>query len=308
MGTSGSRQRGSAADAGTGESTSSSSRRRPGSSSRSSSTRRGENSATGSGGSRSSRQQEGAEPAQHAPTTRAAPKKLPLPLLHQTVTLKNNINLNRNSIHLCKAEDGHETRFQLEFTFDCEAACTLTIWYVAEEEVDDSDATIRFQSNYPHQPTKMEFQPGLGHKYKVPLAEAFDTTLVATRRNLYYHQGSRLYPLVLVLQTTGSVEPQMQLTYATFKGHEGDALTVSAVRQKLQCQGAVYDMKEVYGAEQSSLDTAECVICMSNPKSIAVLPCRHLCMCSDCAKDLHRSMDGCPMCRCKVESLLQMNL
>lgn len=29
---------------------------------------------------------------------------------------------------------------------------------------------------------------------------------------------------------------QMQLTYATFKGHEGDALTVSAVRQKLQCQ------------------------------------------------------------------------
>jgi len=229
-------------------------------------------------------------------------------LLHQTVTLKNNVNLNRNSLHLCKAEDGHETRFQLEFTFDCETECSLTLWYVAEEEVDDSDATIRFQSSYPYQPTKVQFQPGLGHKYKIPLAEAFDTTLVATRRNLYYHQGSRLYPLVVVLQTAGNAEPQMQLTYATFKGHEGDALTVSAVRQKLQCHGAVYDMKEVYGAEQSAIDTAECVICMSNPKSIAVLPCRHLCMCSDCAKDLHRSMDGCPMCRCKVESLLQMNL
>jgi len=230
-------------------------------------------------------------------------------MLHQTVTLQNHVNLNRNSIHLCKAEDGSPTRFQLEFTFDCEAECTLSVWYLAEEEVDGGDTTIQFKSAYPHQPAQTSYQAGLGQKYKVPLAEAFDTSLVSVRRQLYYHQGSRLYPIAIVLQTTGEMEPQMQVTYATFKGHEGDALTVNAVRQKLQCQGAVYDMKEVYGAElNNNMDTAECVICMSSPKSIAVLPCRHLCMCSDCAKDLHRSMDGCPMCRCKVESLLQMNL
>ena len=43
-----------------------------------------------------------------------------------------------------------------------------------------------------------------------------------------------------------------------------------------------------------------CVICMSAPKDTAVLPCRHMCLCPSCA----REVDKCPICRGPVDSTL----
>lgn len=40
-----------------------------------------------------------------------------------------------------------------------------------------------------------------------------------------------------------------------------------------------------------------CVICQDKVKSIVLLPCRHLCLCSDCFKQLGRYRKECPMCR-----------
>ncbi len=44
-------------------------------------------------------------------------------------------------------------------------------------------------------------------------------------------------------------------------------------------------------------DSAECVICMTDPKEVAVYPCRHMCMCVTCAEALPSQNNKCPMCR-----------
>ncbi len=44
-------------------------------------------------------------------------------------------------------------------------------------------------------------------------------------------------------------------------------------------------------------NTRECVVCMSDPKDTAVLPCRHMCLCAQCAEQLRYQSNKCPICR-----------
>ena len=51
-----------------------------------------------------------------------------------------------------------------------------------------------------------------------------------------------------------------------------------------------------------------CVICMTDPRDTTILPCRHMCMCSECAKVLRMQSNKCPICRTSIESLLQIKI
>jgi hypothetical protein len=57
--------------------------------------------------------------------------------------------------------------------------------------------------------------------------------------------------------------------------------------------------------EGSDDDDELCVICLTNPKDTVVLPCRHLCMCSECAQVLRGQNNSCPMCRTGIERLMK---
>lgn len=54
----------------------------------------------------------------------------------------------------------------------------------------------------------------------------------------------------------------------------------------------------------SSENTFECVICMSEERDTMLLPCRHLCLCSPCAKSLRYQANSCPICRCPFKAAL----
>lgn len=49
-----------------------------------------------------------------------------------------------------------------------------------------------------------------------------------------------------------------------------------------------------------------CVICQDKLKSIVLMPCRHLCLCLDCYKQLKRYRRECPMCRQPYEHSIQV--
>ena len=53
-----------------------------------------------------------------------------------------------------------------------------------------------------------------------------------------------------------------------------------------------------------TLTGSDCVICLSEPRSTALLPCRHLCLCADCAQQLRFQTNKCPICRTLISSLL----
>ena len=47
---------------------------------------------------------------------------------------------------------------------------------------------------------------------------------------------------------------------------------------------------------------------MFEPRDTTVLPCRHMSMCSECAKVLRMQSNKCPICRTSIESLLQIKI
>lgn len=49
-----------------------------------------------------------------------------------------------------------------------------------------------------------------------------------------------------------------------------------------------------------------CVICQDKIKSIVLLPCRHLCLCQDCFRQLRRYREQCPMCRVPYHHSIQV--
>ena len=45
---------------------------------------------------------------------------------------------------------------------------------------------------------------------------------------------------------------------------------------------------------------------MKNTKNITLLPCRHTHFCKDCAETWFKRKNNCPVCRKKVEGLLDI--
>ncbi|KAI3790704.1 hypothetical protein L2E82_03947 [Cichorium intybus] len=106
----------------------------------------------------------------------------------------------------------------------------------------------------------------------------------------------------------------MQITQAVLEKNNGDHFKVKVIRQILWIDGIRYELREIYGignSEESFDDTGsgeECVICMTEPKDTAVLPCRHMCLCSECAKALRLQSNKCPICRQPIEELMEIKI
>jgi len=48
------------------------------------------------------------------------------------------------------------------------------------------------------------------------------------------------------------------------------------------------------------------VICMTDPKEIAVLPCGHFCLCASCYRSLLTPNSKCPICRVRIAAFLRL--
>lgn len=65
------------------------------------------------------------------------------------------------------------------------------------------------------------------------------------------------------------------------KNHDGQ-FTAKVVRQLLWTNDNCYELREIYGLGKSGPgfndngSGKECVVCMTEPKDIALLPCRHM--------------------------------
>ena len=150
------------------------------------------------------------------------------------------------------------------------------------------------------------------------------------------------YPVIIAMEaiSTQTGAARSQTTFATLErlrveDVEGEApaaasWAIRAIKQKIQVGSSSYELQEIYGIDQartrsvgstgSSNGTgaadddddacggSECVICMSEAKDTTVLPCRHMCMCSGCARVLRVQSNRCPICRQMIDSLLQIKV
>ncbi|KAJ3045126.1 hypothetical protein HDV00_011852 [Rhizophlyctis rosea] len=123
--------------------------------------------------------------------------------------------------------------------------------------------------------------------------------------------GPIVYPVVVVLEAVQDQESESdpapspspfnsQSTFATLVPGSDGALELKVVKQKAIMDSTPFLLQEIYGftdptseptlpgQEEDLQAMRDCVVCMSEPRDTTVLPCRHLCLCRECA-DVLRS-------------------
>lgn len=71
--------------------------------------------------------------------------------------------------------------------------------------------------------------------------------------------------------------------------------------------GGFSDGRENYQGGNPGTQNNECVICLTDDRTTAILPCRHVCLCSACAEQLRYQSNSCPICRGPVQSFLKIS-
>lgn len=245
---------------------------------------------------------------------------------HQSAkVVKNDVNVHKDTIKLELDED-YSDHYLVSFVFDAHFDGSITIYYFAMEEKE----TCTFTPVYPEASSsvKVPFQKGVGQRFRQPTGTGVDLGFFDLE-SLGKPSDDDVFPLVIYAEVCSSSQeaddvtgksstedfPRVQVTQAIIEKKNEYSFQVKAIKQILWIDGVRYELRDLYGIGNSSSEGfnddepgKECVICMTEAKNTAVIPCRHLCMCSDCAKELRLQSNKCPICRQPISELIEIKI
>jgi hypothetical protein len=112
------------------------------------------------------------------------------------------------------------------------------------------------------------------------------------------------YPVVIVLEVIPPADAKptkkrvtSQITYANLVAANDGTHEIKVTTQKILFGGVGYVVYDIYGIDTEQSMQAECVICMTELRDTVVIPCRHMCLCHQCAEIMKFESIKCPICR-----------
>ncbi|KAG2325061.1 hypothetical protein Bca52824_007789 [Brassica carinata] len=235
----------------------------------------------------------------------------------EAVTIKNDVNLNKDTLRF-EPDESNPGKFLLSFTFDANVPGSITVMFFAKEDRDCNLIPTKEADLFPS--TTVSFLKGLGQKFKQPCGTGIDFSALS-EAELVEANDSDVYHVAVKAEAEGDLEssrtPNRQITHAILEKDKGELYKAKVVKQILWVNGSKYVLQEIYGIGNTAADGdgddetesgKECVICLTEPRDTTVLPCRHMCMCSGCAKLLRFQTNLCPICRQPVDKLLEITV
>lgn len=245
---------------------------------------------------------------------------------HQSAKkVRNDVNVHKHTLKI-EVDEENPDHVLVSFVFDALFDGSITVFYFAKEE-----PNCKFVPLFPeaYMPAKIPFKKGLGQKFRQPSGTGIDLGFYELDSLSKPSPGEDIFPLVISAEThqpsssndghlddpVSNTSAHMQITQAVLEKNNDDLFQVKVIRQILWVDGVRYELRELYGIGNSAAEGfedsdpgKECVICMSEPKDTAVLPCRHMCMCGECAKELRLQSNKCPICRQPIEELIEIKI
>ncbi|RWS30952.1 RING finger protein 157-like protein [Leptotrombidium deliense] len=222
-------------------------------------------------------------------------------------------------------------KYNIEFTFDADVKCSITIYYMCSEEITSSGIVYT-----PRDPSRNSetyfFKKGANQQFS-QCSHVFDPSIYDEDDLMYRafdEQGNFdvtvSFPIVIQCVAQEGEEPrQSHSLIAVVEKNNDNSYSIKPFKQKMFIDGLCYLFQEIYGIENKNVTTvrnsennfispddeiedngSECVICMSDSRDTLILPCRHLCLCYACADSLRYQANNCPICRSPFRALLQI--
>ncbi|KFK34590.1 hypothetical protein AALP_AA5G165600 [Arabis alpina] len=233
----------------------------------------------------------------------------------KTLTIKNDINLKKDTLRFVPDEE-NPGKFLLSFTFDATVSGSITVMFFAREG-QECNLIATKEGLFPS--TTVSFPIGVGQKFKQPCGTGIDFSALSEAEFIEANETDVYHVAVKVEALEDDPEsktPNRQLTHAVLEKDKGEEYKARVVKQILWVNGNKYVLQEIYGigntvdvnGEDGNETGKECVICLTEPRDTTVFPCRHMCMCSGCAKLLRFQTNLCPICRQPVDRLLEITV
>ncbi|PON80172.1 43kDa postsynaptic protein [Parasponia andersonii] len=255
------------------------------------------------------------------------PQATPPPYVeHQNAKkVRNDVNVHKDTLRV-EVDEHNPDHHLVSFVFDALYDGSITILYFAKEE-----PNCKFLPQYPDafMPVRIPFQKGSGQKFRQPSGTGIDLGFFELDDLSKASPGEDVFPLVICAKTCApphsedghvndpmqDASDNMQITQAVLEKRNTESFQVKVIRQILWVDGVRYELRDIFGIASSSVEGfndndpgKECVICMTEPKDTFVVPCRHMCMCSECAKELRLQSNKCPICRQPIEELVGIKI
>jgi len=198
------------------------------------------------------------------------------------------------------------TLWSLHANFTATEACEYVVHFHSRE-VPQYGGGLEFEKADEHAPDPQSFSYSRGSH----VAQKVELDMQRNPLDFYWtYKRSRadVIPIVMLLRTSRATA----LLYVHLSA------VGSEIRAKMYIQKAIVDYKvyvieEIFGLAElgkevdndSNSHGEPCVVCLTDPRTTAVLPCRHMCVCRECAGALSAGAGGkrCPICRGRVDGV-----
>jgi DNA-directed RNA polymerase subunit RPC12/RpoP len=232
--------------------------------------------------------------------------------IKKTSPVTNDFHVDKATLQLVKDEVDNNS-YHITFKFNAKSDGEVYIYFDAKEVLDDEkNIQLIVNETKPGLESKVHyFQAGKG-QISPQISNRIDLKNVGEDRMTKVIEDK--YPFIIELsnKTEHAITKKRLYLYCALIKGSNDVMGVKLLKQKFHFKGRTYELLNVFdNAEESKADEnredKECVVCFTNKIDTFVLPCNHLCLCSQCSKDLksHNNF-RCPMCRRNIESFLKM--
>ena len=234
------------------------------------------------------------------------------------VAVKPCIGILGNELRLVRSKS-KKNLWSLAFKYDAAIPCEVTVYFAAKELASaDSSRAPAFSVPSAAGPLVVNCNAGQQVEFvqeQHSMEHHFDP-----KKHSLEHEGN-YYPVVVQL-VSGGATPQTSLYYGSLAGFaptSSEEASITIVKQGIEVGGTFHILQEIYGLSGSRREAtggddatkelqaeSECVVCLTDPKNTSLMPCRHLCVCQQCGKDLVERKMRCPVCREPVTELLTL--
>lgn len=231
------------------------------------------------------------------------------PALLVSQVLRNPVHLRGKTLSLTPGQHGEP--MTLRFSFDSQTPCAVTV-YRSALLAPAPHGTWEVESAAWSSPPA-SFPAGTGQSHSVEWETLWHSQAVSAT----FESDSRHCPVLVELreEDENAAAPSVEWTICqllTARNGSAGKTRVEVVCQLIRSgNNQALELRELFGSEPAS-DGArqDCIVCQSEPRDTAVLPCRHMCLCSRCSDYIRTRTQyhsyKCPICREKIGRMMRL--
>ena len=243
-------------------------------------------------------------PAQSGPASSQNQNGNPSLMIAETKSVSRLCRIIDDKLMMIENSDGSSW---INFRYKSLYPAKVTIHYFSRERFDKNSGKHFFFANPNTLPKTMTFDVVEGEN--VEFVNQYKASFNNVSADLLEVKDKLTYPIVVEIECKSRENrTDEQVCVNCYKiSKEGDRLVPSIVKQFVRINGIYRTLTNFYGTSANE-DESECLICLTEKKNVAVLPCRHVIYCETCMNEIaKKSKNECPICRTSVSSFLKVH-